>query len=178
MCIDKLPKRGMVIIYVIPFHILNLGRHFVGQKDCCFDKYGWNMENARESDYLVKLDYEAKTWYKQKLKFENEELPDPYSLTEVQLLDDLKQWADIEFGNIYTYLINTKRLYTKESLKAYKSLKAYNFFHSGHVRTVYFYKTSTSSRYAVLIAKVNPGQKSSSNPHEAWVILLRKKTAP
>ena len=132
------------------------------------------MENARESDYLMKLDYEAKRRYKEKLKFENEELPDPYSLTEVELLDDLKQWPDIEFGNIYTYLINTKGLYTKESLKAYKSLEAYNFFHSGHVRTVYFYETSTSSRYAVLIAKVNPSQKSSSNPHEAWVIVKKE----
>ena len=36
-------------------------------------------------------------------EFENEELPDPYSLAEVQLLDDLKQWPNIEFGDIYIY---------------------------------------------------------------------------
>ena len=86
------------------------------------------MENLKESEYQVKLDYEAKRRYKQKLKFEDKELPDPYSLTEVELIDDLKRWPDIEFGNIYTYLISTKGLYTKESLKAYKSLEAYNFF--------------------------------------------------
>ena len=95
------------------------------------------MESRKESEYQVKLDYEAKRRYKQKLKFEDEELPDPYSLrSELDLLDNPKIWPDIEFGNIYTYLINTKGLYTKESLKAYKSLEAYNFFHSGHVRTV------------------------------------------
>ena len=40
---------------------------------------------------------------KRNWKFEDEELPDPYSLAEVQLLDDLKQWPNIEFGDIYTY---------------------------------------------------------------------------
>ena len=132
------------------------------------------MDTARESDYQRKLDYEAKRRYKEKLKIEDEELPDPYSLSEIQLLDDLKQWPDIEFGDIYTYLINSKGLYTKESLKAYKSLEAYNFFHSGHVRTVYYYETKYSSKFAVLRAKVNPSQKSPSNPHEAWVIVKKE----
>ena len=60
----------------------------------------------KESDYQRKLDYEAKRRYKEKLEFEDEELPelpDPYSLAEVQLLDNLKQWPNIEFGDIYTY---------------------------------------------------------------------------
>ena len=35
------------------------------------------MESRKESEYQVKLDYEAKRHYKQKLKFEDEELPDP-----------------------------------------------------------------------------------------------------
>ena len=41
---------------------------------------------------------------------------------------------------IYNYLIDTKGLFTKESLKANKSLKAFNFLHSGHVRTVYYFQ--------------------------------------
>ena len=44
------------------------------------------MDTVRESDYQRKLDYEAKRCYKEKLKFEDEELPYPYSLAEVQLL--------------------------------------------------------------------------------------------
>ena len=61
------------------------------------------MDVVKESDYQRKLDYEAKRRYKENWKFEDEELPDPYSLAEVQLLDDLKQWPNIEFGDIYTY---------------------------------------------------------------------------
>ena len=72
-------------------------------------------------------------------------------------------------------LINSEGLYTKESLRAYKSLEAYNFFHSGHVRTVYYYETKdSSSKFAVLMAKVNPSQKSANNPHEAWFIVKKE----
>ena len=60
------------------------------------------------------------------------------------------------------YLIDTKRLkgaYTKDSLKAYKLLEAFNYFHSGHVRTIYYYQTVSSSLYAILMAEVNPSKE-------------------
>ena len=59
---------------------------------------------------------------------ESEELEDPYALSE-------EAWS--ELGDIYNYLIDSKGRYTKESLKAYKSVEAYNYYISGHVRTVF-----------------------------------------
>ena len=54
------------------------------------------MESRKESEYQVKLDYEIKRHYKQKLKFEDEELPDPYSLrSELDLLDNPKLYGQI-----------------------------------------------------------------------------------
>ena len=40
-----------------------------------------------------------------------------------------------------------------ETLKAYKSLEAYNYFYNGHVRTVYCY---AHDRFVIMKAKVNP----------------------
>ena len=34
-------------------------------------------------------------------------------------------WPDVKFGDIYTYLIDTPGPFTKESMKAYKSLDVY-----------------------------------------------------
>ena len=132
------------------------------------------METSRESEYQSMLDYEAKKRYKEKLSTESEILPDPYSLFEEEWIDDTTKWSSIEFGDVYNYLINSTGRYTKDSLKAYKSLEAYNYFVSGHVWTVHFHESSEQSKYAILMAKVNPSQKPAANPHEAWVITCKE----
>lgn len=42
---------------------------------------------------------------------------------------------DLDYGNIYSYLINFKS-YTNKTLQAYKSLDAYKYFTSGWVREI------------------------------------------
>ena len=83
------------------------------------------------SEYFTALDPVAKSRYESKLTYKgrsNEEimLPDPYALKEWH--NDPLSWPDLTFGDIYTYLIDTPGIYTRESLKAYKSLEAYDFF--------------------------------------------------
>jgi len=53
--------------------------------------------------------------------------------------EDMSNWQDLQFDDIYTYPINTEGCYTKEKIKAYKFLEAYNYFYNGYVCTVYFY---------------------------------------
>ena len=86
----------------------------------------------------------------------------------------MTKWPDLQFGDIYTYLINIEGCYTKENLKAYKSLEAYNYFYNGYVRTVYFH---LSGKFGIHKAKVNPSQQAADNYHEPWVILCLKKTS-
>ena len=117
---------------------------------------------AMLSQYFYSLDYTARKRYLEKLKVDGETLPDPYGITEDLWLDDVTKWPSVEFGDLYTYLIDTKGPFTKEKLKAYKSLEAYSYFHDGYVRTVYYYGSS-SSRFVILRAEVNPSQKTAGS---------------
>ena len=79
------------------------------------------------SEYFTALDRVAKSRYESKLTYKglsNEDimLPDPYALKEWH--NDPLSWPDLMFSDIYTYLIDTPGIYTRESLNAYKSLEA------------------------------------------------------
>ena len=91
-------------------------------------------------------------------------------------MDDVLKWPNVAYDDLYKYLIKMPGPYTKESMDAYKTLEAYDFFYCGHVHTVFFCETSPTSSYAILLAKVNPSQKSASNFHEAWVLTKRNGT--
>ena len=97
------------------------------------------------------------------------EIPDPYSIADDLQVDNPAKWPNLEFGDIYVYLINTKGMYTKESLKAYKSLEAYNYFYNGYVQTVHHY--TLTQGICVLKARVNPSQKAPDKGHLAWIVV-------
>lgn len=53
---------------------------------------------------------------------------DPYKLPADSWVDDITRWPPIEFGHVYVYLVDTPGGYTRESLRAFKSLEAYNYY--------------------------------------------------
>ena len=53
---------------------------------------------------------------------------DPYRIPAEEWIDNVKKWPPLEFGHIYVYLIETPGEFTREKLKAYKSLEAYNYY--------------------------------------------------
>ena len=77
--------------------------------------------------YFNALDYIAQKRYLAKLNIDGCSLQDPYAIEETQWSEDMSKWPDMQFGDIYTYLINTEGCYTKEKLKAFRSLEAYNY---------------------------------------------------
>ena len=130
------------------------------------------------SEYFTALDPVAKSRYESKLTYKgrsNEEimLPDPYALKEWH--NDPLSWPDLTFGDIYTYLIDTPGIYTRESLKAYKSLEAYDFFLSGHVKPLWFHTIDEDVPFSSIKGKVIPSQRLNDKPHEAWVCLRKKE---
>ncbi|KAF4097197.1 hypothetical protein G5714_021205 [Onychostoma macrolepis] len=63
-------------------------------------------------------------------------LSDPELLTE--WVDDVSKWPDIHWPAIYCYLVDKPSVYTREKLRAYKSLDTYNYVVCGHVQTVLY----------------------------------------
>ena len=53
---------------------------------------------------------------------------DPYKLPDDQWVDDLSKWPPVDYPNLYTYLIEMPGEFTREKLKAFKSLEAYNYY--------------------------------------------------
>ena len=63
--------------------------------------------------------------------------------------------------------------YTREKLKAYKSLEAYSYFLSDWVGTCYYHKI-TDSEFCAIKAAVRPSPRLSEKPHRPWVGLRQK----
>ena len=51
-----------------------------------------------------------------------------YQLNDGKWKDDITLWPPVEFGEIYAYLIDTPWPFTREKMKAYKSLEAFNYY--------------------------------------------------
>ena len=56
------------------------------------------------------------------------EVLDPYNISVELWINDVSRWPPIEFPHVYTYLIDTPGEFTREKLKAFKSLQAYNYY--------------------------------------------------
>ena len=53
---------------------------------------------------------------------------DPYQIGSEEWKDDVTLWPPVEFGQIYTYLVETPGPFTREMMKAYKSLEAFSYY--------------------------------------------------
>ena len=118
------------------------------------------------------LDDEAKVRYEKKLQLIDLAIC-PYKLPSEAWIDDVTLWPPVEFPDIVVYLLQTPGKYTREKLKAYKSLEAYNYFVSDWVGTYYYHKI-TDSEFCVIKAAVRPSQRLSEKPHRPWVGLRQK----
>ena len=108
------------------------------------------MSDFKGKDYLSTLDDNSRDLYMKKPQLaDNSQLPNPYDLlgwkNEVSLLPDIS-WPDI-----YNYLTShPSGAFTNESLKAYKSLDAYNYFVSGHVQEVYYHVIEKDCKFCFI----------------------------
>ena len=53
---------------------------------------------------------------------------DPYDIPEHKWVDNVALWPPVDYGEIYHYLIETPGPFTREKMKAHKSLDAFNYY--------------------------------------------------
>ena len=149
------------------------------------------MDSSKAGTYLDGLPAVERDRYIRKLKCLYggpgvEEYKDQYEINEELWIDDVSKWPCVEFPALYMYFIETPGGYTREKLKAYKSLEAYNYYSrlimhvskqyrhlsflyfSGWVRTVYFYALE-DKKHCFLKGQVNCSQRLTEKPHHPWV---------
>ena len=82
-------------------------------------------------DYVSGLSEAEKVRYSARLRVNSVEFGDPYSVRTGEWALTSRRWPPVTIVKITLYLIFTPSRYTSETLEAYKSLEAYNYFTSG-----------------------------------------------
>ena len=124
------------------------------------------------SAYFKDLDEADKPAYVKKLTLNNGTLlPDPISVKK-EWSDDIGLLPDLTWPDIVNYLINTPSEYTRDKIRAYKSLEAYNFFLQGHVQDVFIYLL-TNEKFRYLKSQVLPSQRQGQKEklYDVWIAM-------
>lgn len=86
------------------------------------------------SEYAQSFTGDVKLRYLNKISLLNN--VDPYTLKPQNFSFDRIEFPRVSYIDIVNYVVFEKSAYSKESMKAYKSLDAYKYFQSGFVKRV------------------------------------------
>ena len=107
------------------------------------------------SEYLKSLESNNAQCYIKKLTLTTGEcLPDPYTLVAEDCEENINKFPDITWRAVTEYLLETASLYTKESMKACKSLEAFDYFVCGHVQQCFYHDIYSASKFCFIKSKV------------------------
>ena len=123
------------------------------------------------SQYYESLNLEAKKRYEEKLSV-LEIIFDPYSLSEkdCELTNNVGEWPNLTYADIYSYLINFPSQFTSSSLKSYEGLESYNYVTSGLVHNVLVKFIHGVKSIYIVNSRVRHGQSIfSKTPTRVWV---------
>lgn len=109
-----------------------------------------------ELNYLKSLNEVDKCHYLSKLQLEDGRvLPDPFQELVNGWSEDISKLPSLSWRDVSNYLIDTPSPYTKESLKAYKSLDAFGYFMCGHVQDCYIHDITDDVEFCFVKSKVS-----------------------
>ncbi len=94
----------------------------------------WDKDDTAGTDYITSPRKSNCADYINKLVLSNgEKRPDPHAIPDHEWVLGMSKWPSVIWPDIYTNLIEKPRVYTKENLRVYKSLDAYNYVLCGRV---------------------------------------------
>ena len=103
------------------------------------------IASSEKQQKKLKHDYENRL---QKFK-----ICDPLSIEPSKRIDDILQWPHMDTGVIFAYILKVKDC-DLECVGRYKDQKAYSYFDSGFVDTIFIYKPSSCRNKIFLYSKV------------------------
>ena len=122
------------------------------------------------SSYYYGLEESGKSRYRDKLAILGG-IADPYLSMELDQENvDWQDWPEVEYPDIFNYLINTPSPYTMKELKAYKSLEGYRQFIDGWVSNINV--SILSSDKFLVTARVKHSQRLCIPPANCDLRLL------
>ena len=124
-----------------------------------------------ESEYLKVLLRENPTVaerYRLKLKMINNE--DPFTLNNQDLDYSTDLLPPVTYLDIVAYLTLTHSFYTKQQMKAYKSLQSYKYFEAGFVLKA---GTKLINDLCIFVGQVKHSQKASQKAFNVWSIIAK-----
>ena len=98
------------------------------------------------SNYFYKLEPNVKATYVEKISLCDG--IDPYTMNKNSFSTDFRELPNLEFPDISNYLVVQTSFYTRQQMKAFKSLEAYNFFVCGWVHGTGIKKLKDGNRMA------------------------------
>ncbi len=130
---------------------------------------GFVSVNPKYSDYFSQLDDSAKLRYSEKLNSIGLQVDDPYTYTSRESFTGTDTVPNIEYPDIYNFFINSPSPYTKEELKAYKSLDGCKYLLAGRVSNVCIHPVANDDDKVVLTGNVRHSQSVSASHLKPWV---------
>ena len=99
----------------------------------------------------------------------------PNSLLAEAWRDSIHEWPEIVDGKLFSYILRVKAV-DVVYIGVYKDQKAYSYWMSGFVDTVYLAKCPVNNELTFLKGNVCPSQRIRDDPHEVWICIEGPKT--
>lgn len=93
---------------------------------------------------------------------------DPNTLPDDAWADNVQAWPELDDGKLFSYILRVKAV-DVDYIGKYKDQKAYSYWMSGFVDTVYAAKFPSDRTLTFLKGKVCPSQRLRDDPHKVWV---------
>lgn len=136
------------------------------------------MENGVQPvKTAVEVEIDLKTEYKEKLKIDKRQLPDPFKIPHgwMDEKEGMSFWPMLLYPNIFSYLMFYPSELGSKDLCDYKNSKAYSYYKSGWLQPLMYHNLS-GSNFCILKGECRHSQSIHDPFHKLWLI-IEKKTA-